>query len=465
MNENDLMNLLNSIDDDLVDKKIDDLLNQKGEVIDMGRIKEKSLNKLQEQGTRRNRKSKKPVAAAVIAATLIISTAVYASEISTAIKSFFNKSMVYSTVVDGDAFYLPEEIKLNDDITLLTVSVSKDHVMMNLKFESKLEDEEFEGLNIGIIPKNNEKNRYTVGGYMPIDNGICMFSFINLAEKNYDIAPFKDFSLEIAGTSYDISLAKAEGVNMDNLTVGKPNAADDGSDESSNDDAPLIANVAGSIQEKDGKASIQLIAGFDDPELKLRTLGEFEFDEFISSFENYSDGSTGRGGGSATKPILAYDQNNTAYTLTMPEGALARPNTVFETDAKPDANLTVKLPAIVVSYEKQVESLNLTIPKEGKVALNKELDFIIQKAVVKSIERTSDTTAVIEFELNTGADKTVAITDLGVSSIGVSKAETVIKGNTATMTMTFDKNIDSADFTFQWPSYQIFGNWSIELGK
>lgn len=461
MNEKEVMNLLNSIDDDLVDKKIDELMSKKGEVINMGRIKSRAVDKLNEQGSRKRKIGKKPVIAAAVAATLLISAvAVNAAEISKAIKSFFNKSAVYSTVVDGDAFYLPEEVKLNDDLTLVNFSVSKDRAMMMVRSSEQLDDKGFEGLNIAVVPKNDAKTTYAVSGYMPVDNGECHFLLMNDTKNDMSVTPFKDFTLTIAGGSYDISLAKAESVNVDDLVVGKSGAEADDSDTQNTE---LIANVAGKAEAKDGKTNIQLVAGFDDPDLKLRALGKSVLTEFKHGFENRENDSIGYSSSSAVNPILAYDADNNPYTLEIPEDSVGNPATLFETDAAHGTGLTVKLPSISVGYNRIIENLTLEIPREGEIAVNKELDFIIQKAKVTSVKRISENTAVVEFELNTGNDKTVSIIDMGTYSSNVKQGDTVINGNKATMTITFDKDIEEARFSFSWPTYSIQGNWAIEL--
>ncbi len=472
MNEKEIMDLINSIDNDLVDEKIDDLLNERGESVSMDRIKEKAMNKITEKQVKKSKINKKTVIAAAIAATLTFSS-VYAGEISQAIQSFFNKSMIYSTVVDGDAYYLPQEVKLNDKFTLLNVSVSNGCLDISVKPYEKLADKETESLNVSVTPMDDKGIRYKVGGYgYNAEDGVMQFSFMNETENNYSINPFKDFIFSIDGSSYDISLVKAESIKTaGNLSVGKSEInteakVDTGKEISINKNktTDLIANVAGMKEAKDGKTNIQLVAGFNDKDLKLRALGEPDLGEFLHEFKNYENGIIGSSSGSTTKPITAYDKDNNAYTLHEPKNAVGRPITIFEINADQDTDLTVKLPAVCAGYEKSVAEISLNIPKEGEASVNKELDFIIQKANVKSIKRISEDTAVVEFELNTGSDESVYIMDMGAYSEDVIKAVTTIKGNTATMTMTFDKDTENIDFKFSWPNYVIKGNWLIELG-
>lgn len=453
MNEKEVMNLLNSIDDDLVDKKIDDLLSEKGESINMNKIKEQAMKKIDSKQNKKFTFNKKIVAAAAVMLTLTVTT-VYAKDISQAIKSFFNKSVVYTTVVDGDAYYLPEKIKLNEKFTLSHVSVSKGKLDMAIISSEKLGDKKTEELNLLVTPMNDKNIRYSVGGYGGVDpDGIMTFSFMNETEGNYNIAPFKDFILTINGQNYDVSLAKAESLKTDeDLVLGDHDQAN-----------PLIANVAGSTSVNKGLTNIQLVAGFDNPDLKLVDLKSPQSIESSQTFENKKDGILTVGGAFETKPIIACDKNNTEYTLKEPKDAVGRPITVFETKAKQGTELTVKLPAILAGFEKEVAKIDLSIPKKGKISINKEIDFIIQKANLKSIERVSKDTALIELELNTGDDKTVSIVDIGAYSKDVLKGEISIKGNTAIIKVNLEKDIDNANFTFSWPKYVVRGNWSIDL--
>lgn len=455
MNDKELTELMNNVDNELIDQKIDDLLEKNGNSADCSSIKEKAMKKLDHKQMKKMKLQKRYVLAASIAATLMVST-VYAKEISAVIQSFFHKSVVNETVVDGDAYYLPQEMKLNDKFTLLDVMVSKDHLDMSVKLNEALGEKETDSLDVSIVPADNDKVRYTVGGYGYGSEGELEFSFMNAVENNYNIAPFQEFVLTIGDASYNVSLAKAEALNTDErLNIGTSPEAEQ---------VPLIANVAGSSAKRMEETDIQLVASFEDKDLKLKALGEPEFSEFSHKIENDGEMVLSAGTGGVTKPILAYDKSNTAYPLTEPKDAVGRPITRFETTASADTDLTVKLPAICVGYEKDVTQLSLQIPKEGEVTINKELDFLIQTVNVKSIKRTSDTTAVVEFALNTGKDKNVFITDLGAYSKDVIQAETKINGNTATMTMTFEKGTDNVDFDFSWPNYVIQGNWEISLG-
>ncbi len=458
MNEKELMSLLNSIDDDLIDKKIDELLNEKGDSVNMENIKEKALKKLNQNGSvKKSRRIRKSLVAAALVATLAVPT-VYADEISNAIKSFFNKTTVYNKVVDGDAFYLPNEVKLNEDLTLLNASVSEENMHIIIKSDIWKDDS---CPKIFIEPKSDESIRLEAGGYGIFNDNEWNFFFYKEGESDFNVQPFKDFKLLINDEPFDISLEKAESVKVENLTVGE--AAISYVDTSVSVDS--IATVAGILTTDNGKTNIQIIPAFEDKDLRLSAIGTPLATEFISTFENFEDGSAvGSRTSSITNEILAYDKNNNSYVLQRPEKSTST-NTFFSVDEKAELPLTVKIPAISAHYEKQVTNYNIPIPKEGEIAIDKELDFIIQKAILKSVKRTSEDTAIVEFELNTGDNKSVSIIDISAISPDVKKGEIVITGNKAVMTLTFENNIEEANFTSSWAYYLIEGDWSIELNE
>lgn len=459
MNEKDVMSVFNSMDEDLLNEKIDELLAEKGESMDMDSIKEKAMRKLNERENKKKRIGKRALLGAALVATLAFTT-VYADEITEALKSFFNKSTVYSTVVNGSAYYLSEEVRLNEEMTLTQVSVSKDRLDMVIRTNGQLDPNTFDDLDITAVPRHNSEVMYAVGGLGGVGDDQYSFSFYNATEENYHIEPFDAFDLTLGEESYPIVLTEAEAVKVDeSLSVGV-------SEIDAVEEAPLIAHAAGTIVEKDGKKQIQLIPAFEDSDLRMSALGEPEASEFKFSFENTEDGGVlGFGTGAVTKPIMTYDYTDTAYALTVPEDTTGGYVTIFDIDSKAETPLTVKLPAILAHYEKEVASLTLPVPKEGEIILNQELNLIIQQAIVKSVKRVSENTAVVELELNTGSDGSVTITDIGAYSADVAKADVLVKGNTAVMTMTFDPALEEAAFRFSYPHYVIRGNWSIMLGE
>ncbi len=472
MNEKEIMNLLNSIDDDLIDQKIDEFMKEKGECVNMENINDKAMNKLN-TNKHKSRIKKRYIAAAAVAASLTVTT-VYGSEISEVLKGFFNKSVVYSTVVDGDAYLLQSELKLDDNYTLKDVSVSSGKLEMTLLSKEKLEDSKVSLLNISAFAKNSD-TKYSVGGYsLNKSNDEILLLFMNETEQNYNIKPFKEFTFNVGGKSFDVALDKAENVAVDStLFVGKSEAEtkvkpvnETATEETTQAIYPPIATVAATASDNNGNTNVQIVTDFVNDELVLSKLGEPAFTKFEKRFENKDNGIIGSGTSSTVKPILAYDENSQQYTLEESKDSKRIPITMFETTAAAGKPLTVKLPALTTRYEKIVaDGITIEIPSEGKAELNKEVDLIQQKAVLKSIERISSDKAVVTVELNTGYNKGVKIIDMGEYSKEITKCETTIEDDTASMTLTFDENLEKADFHFSWPNFVVYGNWSIEIDK
>lgn len=335
MNDDKLIGLLSNLDDDLIEQEIDNLMN--GDECDMDSIKRKALQKL----TAHNKKAKFrkfiPYVAAACICLIGINT-VYADEISDVVKSFFHKTPVYSTMVDGSAYYLKDSLKLDDNLTIDSFMVS------------------------------------------------------------------------------------------------------------------------------DGKQDIQLIAAFKDKDMKLSTFGQPVDTKVVEMFENRgAEGTLGSSTASRTDDIYATDASGRKYKLEVPADAKAFPVTTFETGASKDSTLTVKLPALIATYTKPVDSFRLSIPKDGQKTLNRNIDMVAQKAVAKSIKRISPTSAELVFDLNTGAEKYVSIRSFQVYSKDIKKMTTEFSGDKAVMTLEFDKDVNAADLEISYPEFVMNGNWKINM--
>ncbi len=443
MNEDKLMELLNRIDDDLIEQEIDKLL--EGVEIDMESIKKKGYKKLE------NNKVKRKRIPYIIAACICVlsMTIVYAEDISQAIKAFMNKTSVYSTIVDGEAYYLKEGYDLNKDIRIENVMVSEG----NLEIEITTGFSKDELGEINIIPKNNPNIIYYPGGYSEEENKYN-FTFMNKAEENYNIKPFKDFNIIIGGNSYNVSLEKAKSLDLDkkiytsNVIKNNLQGVDIG--------AKLIDN--------NGKLNIQLIAGFEDKDLKLVKFGKpFKQKVFYEVEDKGKDGIFSSGTSNRTEDLYVLDEMKNQYKLEIPKNAKGRPVTTFETNAPKDKSLTLKLPAIIASYEKTIDSFSLDIPNEGEVALNKEIDFNIQKAIIKKIKRMSETSAQVELELNTHGDENIKIRSFDIYSPDIKKISTEFNGNKGIMNLEFDKNMNKTNVKISYPDFIMNGNWVIDM--
>jgi len=445
MNEDKLIELLNNMDDDLIEKEIDMLM--KEVEIDMDSIKKKAYDKLNNNSKKVRGKKRLPYVVAACICLLTIST-VYADDISEAIKSFFNKTPVYSTIVDGEAYYLKESCVLNNDIKIESVMV----------FEGKLQMEVITDLNlsdlgdISIIPKNNPDTIYFPGGHGQLQGEekkenkyIIIF---------YDIKPFKDFEFIIAGNSYDISLEEAKSLDPNDEIYTSDAAVDN----------MKGVDIGAKIIEGNEKLNIQLIASFEDKNLKLDRFGKPTEAKVLSTFEDLGeDGIMGTHTVNETDSIYVFDEMDNKYELEIPQDSKGRPVTMFETNAPKDKSLMLKLPAIIASYDETIDSLAINIPDEGEVSLNKEIDFKLQKAVIKNIKRVSSTSAEIEFELNTNDDKNISVLSFNFYSTNIKKISTEFSGDRAVMNLEFDKNVDTANIEISYPKFVMNGDWVINL--
>jgi len=175
------------------------------------------------------------------------------------------------------------------------------------------------------------------------------------------------------------------------------------------------------------------------------------------------DGLVSSGTASRTEDIYATDQSGTKHKLTVPADAKARPITTFETDAAKDSQLAVKLPALLATYQKSVDSFTINIPKDGEQALNHEVDLVAQKAVAKSIKRLSPTSAELTFQLNTGTQKYVSISSFEMYNKDIKKISAEFSGDKAIVTLEFAKDIDTFDLDISWPMFVMNGNWTINM--
>lgn len=446
MNEDRIILMLSRLDDDRWEKEIDKLM--EGVDFNMESIKRKAVQKLAQHNTSIIKKSslrKRLAYAAAVCACFVCLNVVYADEISETIKSFFNKTPVYSTMVDGKAYYLPQSLKLDDKTTVNSFMVSADRMEMELT--SDLSPELL--CSMKIVPKNDPDTEYTVGEYSEDGEKKYCLGLINAKEKNYKFKPAKEFNLLVGGQTYAITLEEARSLDgTQKLTESGP----------SSNKIDLVTVGANSI-EKDGQRAVQLIASFKDQDMKLSAFGE-RLDK-ISKLTK--DGIVSSGTAPKLADIYATDEKGNKYKLEKPQGARTMPLTTFVTGAPKDSSLTVNLPALQACYEKKVGSFNINIPKDGKESLNREVDLFAQKAVVKSVTRISPTSAKLVMQLNTGDQKFVKIRSFCIHSKDIRKIESEFSGDRAIMTLEFNKDVNVADLEISWPEFEMNGNWTINL--
>ncbi len=447
MNEDKIAMMLSNIDDDLIEKEINSLMD--GVECDMESIKRKAQQKLEKYNRKTNFSKRLPYVAAVCLCFIYINT-VYADEISQTVKSFFNKTPVYSTMVDGKAYYLKSNLVLDDNLTIDSIIVSEGK--LDMECTSKLDPNVVGAMK--IIPKDVPAVQYIVGVYSEGANNKYFFSFADEKEKSFNVKPFKAFDLLVGGKTYSVTLSEAKSLDgTQKLAVSQAKS----------NEVEMVTVGANSI-EKNGKQAVQLIASFKNKDIKLTTFGQPSAATFKIRVKNLGkDGVSSSSTGLQTKEIYATDESGIKHKLTVPVDANAMPITTFETDAVKDSQLTVNLPALMATYEKSVESVRINIPKEGETILNQEVDLVAQKAIAKSIKRLSPTSAELTFQLNTGADKYVSINSFLMFSKDIKKITAEFSGDQAVMNLEFDKDVDAFDLDISWPEFVVNGNWTINM--
>lgn len=453
MNKDKVAAMLSNLDDDLMEKEIDVIM---GEVeCNMESIRKKARRKLEKHNRKAGLRKRLPYAAAVCLCFVCINT-VYADEISQAVKSFFNKTPVYSTVVDGKAYYLKSSLVLDDNLTIDSIMVCEGKLEMECT--SKLSPDVLGPMK--IIPKDVPDVQYIIhdlgvkGVYSQDADNEFFMSFANEKEKNYNIKPFKAFDLLVGDKTYSISLDEAKSLDdTQKLEVGQ----------AASNQVELVTVGANRI-ENNGKQTVQLIASFQDADMKLTAFGQPVASPVKTVLENRGkDGVVGSGTSYETEEIYATDESGAKHSLAVPADAHARPITSFETDAVKDSRLVINLPALLAGYEKSVANVRINIPAAGETILDQEVDLLAQKAVVKSIKRLSPTTAELTFLLNTGPDKCVSINRFAMFSDDIRKISAEFSGDQAIVTLEFDKDIHVFDLEISWPIFVVNGNWTINL--
>jgi hypothetical protein len=413
----------------------------------MESIRRKAQRKLKKYNRKEKFRKRLPYAAAVLACFVCINTA-YADEISTAIKSFLHKTPIYSTMVDGAAYYLEDRLALDDDFVIESLIVSKGR--LDMEYTSSLSTDILEDMK--IIPKDDPSTEYVMAG-LSKNGDKYVFSFANGKEKNYNIKPFKAFDLVVGGKTYSVTLDQAKGLDTQNLFASEATA----------NNIDMVA-VGAKGMERNGKQAVQLIASFEDKDVKLSAFGNPVHPTVKATFEDLGEeGTSSSETGSETADMYATDENGIKHKLQVPADANAYPVTTFEVDVPKDSKLMINVPALLATYEKSVGSISFNIPRDGKEILNRDVDLFAQKAVVKSIERLSSTSAKLVFQLNTGAEKDVSIRSFQVDGENIKRISSEFSGDTAVIILEFEKNIDKTELDISWPLFIMNGNWTINM--
>lgn len=440
MTEQQIQALMQNLDNDLLDKELDRLMCDVE--VDVDSITKKAFTKLHKERLKMKRKRIYPFVAASIIMVIGISN-VYATEISDFVKSFFNQRAIYSTVADGSAYYLKSPLQLDEKSKLENVIFTKDTLEMNLTFPLK-EDKLPE---ISVLTEKGAT--YEPGGY-GYDNGRLQLSFWNETEQKYVFAPTKEFKLMIGEKSYPIHLAEGAPV----VGSGEIKPA-----EKSN-----IAWV--NVGYKKTDEGVQILTNFIDKDLKLVSIGEQTQKTVTTGFKNEKGIIMTGGTSSMTNQLLGYDNDKRVYYYNQAKNAVGRPITQFESNAPADKDIELKIPSLLIGYEKDFDNFDVVIPglNEEK-RIDREIDLKLQKIVLQSIKRTSATTAELKFALNTGGAKEVAVRTASLYSEDVKSGDIDWQGDVCTMRISFDKELKNAKFNVSWPRFVVKGNWTLRIHK
>ncbi len=392
--------------------------------------------------------------AAVLLLFVSINT-VYADDISQIIKSFFNKTPVYSTMVEGKAYYLKEPLELNKDLRVDSIVIAEGKLNMNLTAQtnSAMND-------VKILPKTTPGIEYIPECYGKDGDNSYSLSFKDAKERTTDIKPFQTFDLQIGGKTYPISLAEAKTLDA-SQKIAVSDAAANKID---------LVTVGANSTIKNGKQSVQFLVSFKNKDMKLAFLGQPEAGPSIHWYEDMcgkgpipEPGVLGGAQSPDIEPIYAIDQSGVKHQLAAPKDVKVYPITNWGTDASPDNQLTVKLPALIAFWESRSTEFTVNIPKEGEQVLNQELDLFAQKAVASKVKRLSPTSAELTFRLNTGANKNIIIQQFVLENPDIKKCKGQFNGDTAVFTLDFKKEIDTFSTYADGLAIIMKGNWTINL--
>ncbi len=453
MNEKELHELIQSIDISLVEQELEDLTTDLE--IDMDSISKKAYERLK-KGKRKMKRRFLPIVAASLIVVAGVSS-IYASDISDFVRSFFNKKEVYSTIVDGEAYYLEEPVALGDGSSIDEVIFTKNTLDMRLTYPTK----------DGIVPKvelvTNTGEVYTPGGYGYADDKKreLLFSFWNEEEGNYIFKPAKEVELILNGKGYAFTLTEGEQV----IKEGEIIPPVDNIAEASSDKEEVTKTVIDwvNIGYKKIDGGISIVTSFDDKELKLSAIGTMKYNDVRTNFKNDRSGIIGGGTSSATLPLIGVNAENKEYLFVQDKNsALARPVTKYLAELPAGKSVELQVPSIMVKYEKRLIELDLDLPEDtDEVSFNKELDLKLQKMQLDSIKRTSPTTATLMFTLNTGDKREVEIREASVYSKDVKSAELNWNNGKCIMEAVFEEGTEKITLSVGWPEFVVNGDWKF----
>lgn len=424
MDENKAMQQMTDFNNDLIQQTFGDLM---GDIdIDIDSITLKAHQKMEkEKITMKNRKRR---IASLIAACLVVTmgmTYVYAAEISEFVKSLMGKTGVYSTIVDGSTYYLHAPLDLDNGHILEKAMFDRD--TLELKIITGTQN----APNISVIVNGKEMGMDSAG-YMGEEDGMSLF-FLN-------VSPASSFDIIVDGKRYAVALASSTSVvDGSNIIEAVPN------------DIQWIHMGYKKIEN-----GIQIFTTFDDSEIRLNSLVIPQSDRVTQTIVGNYSGERRE----EFQPLIGYDRNGNSYEYSYDPNDMGRPLTMFTSSAPANTEMSVKVPGISVSTDKNV-TLTIPIPTDGKDTSTQTVDLGLQSMTLQSIERTSDITATLIFKLNTGKNNNVRLWHASADNSSITSGEFVWENGVCTMEVAFDEGMDSLKMVLEAPIFLVDGNWVL----
>lgn len=208
---------------------------------------------------------------------------------------------------------------------------------------------------------------------------------------------------------------------------------------------------------------VQILTSFNDQDLKLESIGEPAQKTVTDTFKN-ENGITRGGTSSMTNSLLGYDKDNHVYTFTQAKNAVGRPITQFDSQVPSGKEIDLRIPSLLVGYEKSFGHLEVPIPSlNEEKQIGQVIDLKLQKITLESIKRTSATTAELKFALNTGNTLGVTVREADLYSKDVQSGDSIWQGDECTMRINFDEKLKEAKFDVNWPTFVVNGNWTLKI--
>ncbi|MDF3003960.1 MAG: hypothetical protein K0S22_432 [Oscillospiraceae bacterium] len=428
MTERQVWSFMQGLDDDLMENEWGHLMADIE--VDVASISQKTHDKIRKQQEKvKSRRKKVWIFAAAAWCILVGTSTVYASEIMDFFKFFLNKAAIYSTVVEGQGYYLDTPVKLGDGGELRKVIFAGGKLELVLTLPGGKQT-----ANLSV--RADDGHRYTPAGYSHGPQGVEA-SFNN-------ISPSAKIYLTVDDKEYPVA-----------LTAGTPLVG-------SGEIIPAEENAIDWVHIGYRRVGhgVQIVTDMVDKNLNLVEIGAPKLEKVNSSFSNKDHGLSTTS--SRTKPLIGVAKDGKTYEYVRNSEETGRPLTVFTSNAPSDREIKLTVPSIIVDAPKELVKVRVNIPAlNEKIGVDQEIDLGLQKMVLQSVKRTSETTAELKFALNTGDQSMVAIREAIVESADAQSGELLWENSSCTMQLTFNKAPKTAELVFSWPSFVINGNWVL----